>query len=433
MSNYVRSLTFAAGLLAASLAVSTSVLPAQTSATPTFSRDVAPILYRNCVSCHRPGEIAPMSLLTYEQARPYARSIKERIELGKMPPWHAEASPGTFLNDRRLTAAEKDIIVRWANNGAPQGDPKDLPPAPVFTEGWSIGKPDAVVTMTEPFNVPASGTIEYQYFAVPTNFKEDKWVQGIEIRPGTRSVVHHVLVFASEPGAAARPQPFVNAAVADLLGQQAAPEVIAALRARLRTPESARGPLIATTAPGTAAVVYRPEQALRIKAGSILTLQMHYTATGKAEQDKTSVGFIFAKEPPQQEVRSSSFLNPQLVIPAGAENHRVDSQIEFTQDSHIVALFPHTHLRGKSWEYRLKYPDGREEVVLSVPHYDFNWQTYYEFAKPLAVPKGSRLLAIAHYDNSPNNKANPNPNVEVRWGDQTWQEMQYSGITYTVD
>jgi hypothetical protein len=433
MPNHFRSLTFAAGLIAALLAVSTSVLPAQSSATPTFSNDVAPILYRNCVSCHRPGEIAPMSLLTYEQARPYARSIKERIELGSMPPWHAEASPGTFLNDRRLNAAEKSIIVRWANNGAPQGDPKDMPQAPVFTEGWSFGKPDAVVTMAEPFNVPAAGTIEYQYFAVPTNFKEDKWVQGIEIRPGVRSVVHHVLVFASEPGAAVRPQPFVNANPAGPLAQQAGPAVVAALRNRLQNAESARGPLIATTAPGTNAVTFQPGKALRIKAGSVLTLQVHYTATGKAEKDKTSVGFIFANEPPQQEVRTSSFLNLQLTIPVGAENHRVDSLIEFTQDAHIVALFPHTHLRGKSWEYRLTYPDGREEVVLSVPHYDFNWQTYYEFAKPLAVPKGSRLLAIAHYDNSANNKANPNPNVEVRWGDQTWQEMQYSGITYTVD
>jgi hypothetical protein len=201
----------------------------------------------------------------------------------------------------------------------------------------------------------------------------------------------------------------------------------------LQNAGAARGPLIATTAPGTNAVVFQPGEALRIKAGSVLTLQVHYTATGKPEHDRSSVGFVFAKDSPKQEVRNASFVNAQLAIPPGADNHRVDSQIEFTQDTHIVALFPHTHLRGKSWEYRLTYPDGREEVVLSVPRYDFNWQTYYEFAKPLAVPKGSRLLAIAHYDNSPNNKANPNPSVEVRWGDQTWQEMQYSGITYTVD
>ena len=279
------------------------------------------------------------------------------------------------------------------------------------------------------------GTIEYQYFSVPTNFTEDKWMQGIEIRPGVRSVVHHVLVFASEPGAAARQQPFLpaNAGPPGPVAQQLGPAVVAAVRNRLQNAASTRGPLIATTAPGTNAVIFQPGEALRIKAGSVLTLQVHYTATGKPEKDRSSVGFIFAKEPPKQEVRSAAFINVQLVIPPGADNHRVDSQIEFTQDTHIVALFPHTHLRGKSWEYRLTYPDGREEVVLSVPHYDFNWQTYYEFAKPLAVPKGSRLLAIAHYDNSANNKANPNPGVEVRWGDQTWEEMQYSGITYTVD
>ena len=436
MPDSFRSLAFAAGvLIVAMLIATTAVLPAQSSVTPTFSGDVAPILYRNCVTCHRPGEIAPMSLLTYEQARPYARSIRERIELGTMPPWHAEAPPGTFLNERRLTAGEKETIGRWANNGAPQGDPKDMPPLPAFPEGWTIGKPDAVVTMAQPFDVPASGTIDYQYFSVPTNFTEDKWVQGIEIRPGVRSAVHHVLVFASEPGGAARLQPFVqsNPGGPGPAAQRAGPVVVAALRNRLQNAASMRGPLIATTAPGTNAMIFQPGAAMRIKAGSILTLQVHYTATGKPEKDRSSVGFIFANEPPKQEVHSASFINLQLTIPPGASNHRVDSQIEFTQDAHITALFPHTHLRGKSWEYHLIYPDGRDEVVLAVPHYDFNWQTYYEFAKPLAVPKGSKLLAIAHYDNSANNKANPNPAVEVRWGDQTWEEMQYSGITYTVD
>jgi len=419
-----------AGLLLAVLLVS-----AQPPDNPTFSKDVAPILYKNCVSCHRPGEIAPMPLLTYDQTRPFARSIRQRIQLGTMPPWHAEAAAGTFTNERRLTAEEKETLVRWADNGAPQGNPKDMPAAPVFPEGWTIGKPDAVVVMAQPYEVPASGTIEYQYFAVPTNFAEDKWIQAIEIRPGARSVVHHVLVFASEPGAARQQQPFIpqNPNTAPL-AQQLAPLLAAVARGRGgQNPANARGPLIATTAPGTNAQTFAPGSALRIKAGSVLTLQVHYTATGKPEKDQTSVGFVFAKEAPKQEVRSASFINLQLRIPPGADDQRVDSQIEFTQDAHIVALFPHTHLRGKSWEYRLTYPDGREQVILSVPHYDFNWQTYYEYSKPIAVPKGSKLLAIAHYDNSANNKANPNPNVEVRWGDQTWEEMQYSGITYTVD
>jgi len=427
MRNMLKLTTLGIGLLGA-----VHLITGQSSEVPTFSKDVAPILYKNCVSCHRPGEMAPMSLMSYEQARPFARSIRQRIEQGTMPPWHAEAPAGKFSNERNLTPVEKDTLIRWASNGSPQGNPKDLPPAPVFPEGWTIGTPDAVVTMTQPYEVPASGTITYQYFYVPTNFTEDKWIQAIEIRPGVRSVVHHVLVFASEPGGPVRQQPFVqqNAAAGPLA--QLAPAIVAAARGRLQTVNS-RGPLIATTAPGTNAQVFEPGSALHIKAGSMLTLQVHYTATGKAERDSTSVGFVFAKQPPKQEIRSASFINLQLRIPPGAENHRVDSTIEFTQDSHIVALFPHTHLRGKSWEYRLTYPDGREEVVLSVPHYDFNWQTYYQFARPLAVPKGSRLLSIAHYDNSSNNKANPNPSVEVRWGDQTWEEMQYSGITFTVD
>ena len=408
---------------------------AQTGETPTFSKDVAPILFKNCVSCHRPGEMAPMSLLTYAQARPFARSIREKVELGTMPPWHAEAPAGTFLNERQLTSTEKGILVRWASNGAPEGDPKDMPPAPSFPTGWTIGTPDAIFTMAKPYDVPASGEIAYQFVQIPTNFTEDKWAQAIEIRPGVRSVVHHVLVFASEPGGTPRQQPFVQRPGGGngRGAAQVAPALAAALRGRAQNAATNRGPLIATTAPGTNAQLFQPGKAMRIKAGSILTLQIHYTATGKAEKDSTSVGFIFAKEPPQQEVRSSAFVNAQLTIPAGATNHRVDSVIDFNQDAHIVALFPHTHLRGKNWEYQLTYPDGREEVVLAVPRYDFNWQTYYQFAKPIAAPKGSTLRAIAHYDNSANNKANPDPKVEVRWGDQTWEEMQYSGITYTVD
>jgi hypothetical protein len=418
-------------LAAISLWIGGAQTTAQSTEAPTFSKDVAPILYKSCVSCHRPGEIGPMPLLTYEQVRPYARSIRQRVELGTMPPWHAEAPAGTFLNERPLTATEKQTLVRWADNGAPQGDPKNMPPVPTFPNGWTIGTPDAVVSMAEPYEVKATGEIPYQYFRVPTNFTEDKWVQAIEIRPGIRSVVHHVLVFASEPGGTARPQPFLQRRGGG--NGRGAQQLTEALRGRGANPGTARGSLIATTAPGTNAMLFQPGKALRIKAGAVVTFQVHYTASGKTERDRTSIGFVFAKEPPKTEIRTSAFVNSQLRIPAGAENHRVDAVIDFNEDAHILALFPHTHLRGKSWEYRLTYPDGREEVVLAVPRYDFNWQTYYEFAKPLAVPKGSSLLSIAHYDNSANNKSNPDPKAEVRWGDQTWEEMQYTGITYTVD
>ncbi len=401
---------------------------AQAASAPTYSKDVAPILNKNCASCHRPGDIAPMSLLTYDEARPWAKAIRSAVAQGKMPPWHAEAPRGTFSNDRRLTDQDKETLIAWADGGSPQGNPKDLPPAPKFVEGWEIGQPDAVVNMTKPFDVPASGTIDYQYFQMPTNFTEDKWVQAIEVKPGVRGVVHHILVFSKEPDGTVMPSAFTTVVPKPPTPKEGQkPFDSNAALARMR------GALIATTAPGTNAMAFQPGSAMLVKAGSVLTFQVHYTANGKPASDVSSVGFIFAKRPPQREVRNSAFINATFVLEPGEANKAVDSAIEFNQDSHITALFPHTHLRGKSWEYRLVYPDGRTEVVLSVPKYDFNWQTYYEFTTPLAVPKGSRLEATAHYDNSLNNPSNPDAKVAVHWGEQTWQEMQYSGITFTLD
>ncbi len=388
--------------------------------TPTFTKDVAPILDRNCVVCHRAGDIAPMSLTSYEDARPWAKSIKAQVATGKMPPWHATEAHGVFSNDRRLSDADKATLIAWVDNGAPKGDPKDLPPAPAFTKGWEIGKPDLVLSMTKPFEVPASGTIRYQYVQIPTNFTEDKWVQAIEVRPGVRSVVHHVLVFCKEPEGVPTKPPFTP--------------VVPKMPA-FGVSEGAKGPgvLIATTAPGTNGMTFPEGTALRIKAGSVLTFQIHYTANGKPTEDTSSVGFVFAKQAPRQEMRTSAFMNPMFTLPPGDPDKEVDSAIEFTDDTHLYAIFPHTHLRGKDWSYQVVFPDGGKQQVLSVPHYDFNWQTYYTFAKPLALPKGSRLEAVAHYDNSENNPSNPDPKVAVHWGEQTWEEMQYTGITFTVD
>ena len=388
------------------------------AAAPTFTKDVAPILYQNCATCHRPGEIGPMPLLTYEQARPWAKAIRGVVAMGKMPPWHATEAHGVFANDRRLSDHDRETLLAWVDAGAPQGDPADLPSAPKFAEGWAIGTPDVVLPMQPAFKVSAEGTIAYQYVQIPTNFTEDRWVQAIEARPGARAVVHHILVFCREPEKTASAPAF---------------RLIEPNMPKLLSSDAMRGPLIATYAPGTNALTFPANSALKIKAGSILTLQIHYTASGKAAEDVSRVGFIFAKEPPQREMHSSAFYNPTFTLPAGDPDKAVNAAIEFTEDSHIWALFPHTHLRGKSWEYRIVYPDGRTEAILSVPKYDFNWQTYYEFAKPLAVPKGSRIEATAHYDNSPNNPANPDPKIDVKWGEQTWQEMQYSGISYTID
>lgn len=396
------------------------LLFAGSSFAQTFTKDVAPILDKNCVVCHRSGDIAPMSLTSYEEVRPWAKSIKAQIAIGKMPPWHSTEPHGTFSNDRRLTAQEKETLIAWVDHGAPKGDPKDLPPVPAFAEGWEIGKPDTVLTMEKAYAVPAAGTVRYQYAQIPTGFTEDKWVQAIEVRPGVRSVVHHILVFCKEPeGKLARP-PFT-------------PVVPKMPAFGTADGDKSPGVLIATTAPGTNAMAFPEGTAIKIKAGSILTLQIHYTANGKPAEDRSSVGLIYAKQPPQQEMRTSAFMNPMFTLPAGDPNKEVDSAIEFTEDSHIYAIFPHTHVRGKDWSYQVVYPDGRKEQVLSVPHYDFNWQTYYIFTKPLAVAKGTRLEAVAHYDNSENNPANPDPKVAVHWGEQTWQEMQYTGLTFTVD
>jgi hypothetical protein len=423
----------AAAVLAAGWVGSVSVAPhaagqassGPAAATPTFTRDVAPILYKHCTSCHRPGEIAPMSLLTFQDARPYAKDIRDKVLYGVMPPWHADARRGTFLNERSLSDAEKDTLVRWATNGAPQGNPKDLPPAPAYPSGWSIGKPDAVFEMPDAYKVPAEGVIQYEYFYLPTNFTEPKWVQAVEVRPGNRAVVHHVLVFHKAEPDRPRGTPVLqfNRAQMELPPR----------RAGHRPPreDDVPGRLLATYAPGTNPQVFPAGTAVRLEPGGVLELQMHYTATGEAATDRTKVGLIFSKDPTPKEVRVSNFYNAKFTLPAGAAETRVDADVTFVNDGIVWGIFPHTHVRGKRWEYVLELPDGTRSQVLSVPRYDFNWQTYYMFKEPLRVPKGARLVSSAWYDNSSANRSNPDPKSDVTWGDQTWEEMQYTGLLFS--
>lgn len=411
---------------------------ALTQSAPTFSKDVAPVLYKHCTSCHRKGEIAPMSLLTYEDARPWARAIRDNVVNGVMPPWHADPAHGKWRNDRRLSQQERDVIVRWVDAGAPQGNPADVPKTPVYAEGWTIGTPDAVITMDSEYAVPATGEIEYQYFEMPTNFTEDKWVQALEVRPGNRAVVHHVLVYARWPGMSRPtqafrtqnpPGPMSPTQLKELEEAKADPEVAR----RRREAGTRRGTLIAQIAPGTNATVYAPASAMLLPAGTTLTFQVHYTTNGEAETDRSSIGFKFAPQAPANRVYATALMNPRFMIPAGAAAHAVEARLEVLEDLTIYSLAPHTHLRGKSWEYTVTYPDGRTEIVLAVPKYDFNWQTDYVFETPLRLPKGSILKSVAHYDNSKQNPANPDATQPVYWGDQTWEEMQYTGIMYSVD
>jgi mono/diheme cytochrome c family protein len=392
--------------------------------TPTFTKDVAPVMFASCSGCHRPGGIGPMSLLTYEDAKANASEIREKVAERIMPPWHAESPRGTFANDRRLADADRDAILRWIDAGTPLGKPADLPPPPVFSGSWTIGTPDVVVPMPRDFDVPATGEVRYQYFEAPSGLTEDKWVQAIEILPGAREAVHHVLVYAREPGVTARP-PAIRSRADD------APD--SSRTGGQGGGRRSRGALVATTAPGTNAIVFPPGTALRLGAGTIFTFQMHYTPHGHATKDRTSIGIVFAKAPPTEEIHASAFINSRFQIPAGASDHRVDAELSFTEPVHVWALFPHTHLRGKRWEYRLTGPDTSSRVILSMPRYDFNWQTFYMFAQPLAIPAGARIEASAWYDNSAANASNPDPKVAVLWGDQTWEEMQYTGFLYSVD
>jgi hypothetical protein len=414
----------------------------------TFTADVAPILYKNCVTCHRPGGMGPFSMLDFDTVTGRLKDISDVLREGKMPPWHAVAPPGTFRNERRLPDADRRTILRWIASGAQFGDAARMPPTPTFTTDWEIGTPDAVVTMPEEFHVPARGTVEYMYFEVPTNFTEDKWVQAIEIKPGARDVVHHVLVFArppdAPPNADARHSVVAAGAPAATPAPAAAPKPVlsfdsvnkivdAPRKDSLHAPPKRAGSLIGTTAPGTNVLTFPEGTALRIRAGSILTFQMHYTAKGHDRMDRSAVGFRFAKEMPSEQIIATHFVNGVFTLAAGAKDVMVPAGVTFNEPVRIYGLFPHTHLRGKRWEYTLIKPDGSSEIILDVPNYDFNWQTYYLFAKPLEIPAGARIVARAWYDNSADNPDNPDPSMTVHWGDQTWEEMQYTGILYSVN
>jgi hypothetical protein len=418
-----------------------------TGATPTFNRDVAPVLFAQCTTCHRPGEVAPMSLLTYKDARPWARAIATQVKNGTMPPWHADPAVGHFSNARRLTEAQKTTIAQWVEAGAPEGDAKDLPPSPRYAAGWNIGQPDAVLEMQEDYPIPPEGEIPYVYFEVPANYDEDRWVKAWEVRPGNPAVVHHVIVYLrpppappAEPGAPARPRPRGTVTFAEGMeipagqtGGPALPEgqrkpVLANARPRPRGTSGSLGGFV----PGNGTRVYPDGTAMRLPKGTSLVFQMHYTTIGKATTDRTRMGLVFAKEPPRMALGGTALVNGALHIPAGAANHRVDAEMTLNRDLLLFSMTPHTHVRGVRWHYDVVYPDGRREPLLSVPNYDFEWQHEYEFATPLELPAGTTIKASAWYDNSPTNKSNPDATTDVWWGDQTWEEMMFTSFTWHV-
>ena len=404
---------------------------ATTAASVTFTREIAPIIQKNCQVCHRPGEVAPMSLMNYKEVRPWAKSIREKVVAREMPPWFADPKYGEFSNDCRLSQKEIDTIVAWVEGGAKEGDPKELPPNPTFTKGWQIGQPDVVLPMTVEFNIPAQGVIPYKYFAVPTNFTDDRYVQYAEIRAGDRAHLHHVIVNVRFPGQGPLPQAGEISPEGRIPARPSAGSAQAA-SGQTRGVEDSDGRLVGW-APGEAPLILRPGQAKLIKKGSVLIFQVHYTTNGEAGKDRTSVGLIFSKDPVEKRVITTGAFARNLEIPPGHSNYESTANFTFKEDSHLDSLHPHMHVRGKDFLYRLVYPDGTSKILLSVPRFNFAWQLTYFFKEPLAAPKGSRLEVVAHHDNSAGNKFNPDPTVTVRWGDQTWDEMMIGYFDYTAD
>ncbi|HEX3728018.1 MAG TPA: redoxin domain-containing protein [Pirellulales bacterium] len=358
----------------------------------TYSRQIARIMQHRCVQCHRPGEVAPFSLTSYDEVVGWAATIREVVQVGRMPPWFADPRYGHWANDARLGDEEKHQICEWVDNGCPQGDLHELPEPRTFVDGWQIGAPDQVVYISvQPVVVPAEGLVEYRYFTVDPGWKVDKWIAATEMRPGCRAVVHHMKVDVQPKN----------------LGD-AYP----------------RGEAIGGYIPGRAPNVWPAGIGIHVPANSKLVFQVHYTPNGIEQFDRSMIGIRFADpQTIKKIVRSTDVEQRNFKIPAGDPNYEVKSQHLFYEDTLLLSLAPHMHFRGKSFRYEAAYPDGTREVLLDVPHYEFNWQLLYDFSEPKLMPKGTMLQCTAHFDNSPDNLANPDPAKNVTYGEQTWDEM----------
>lgn len=386
------------------------------AAVPLFYQDVLPILEKHCQSCHRAGEAAPMALQTYEQARPYAKAIREAVLRHSMPPWFAKADPGVFANDPRLTAPEIATLRRWADSGAPAG--RATAPGKSWTEGWRIGTPDTVVEMPVAADIPARGEVEYQHVIVPTGFAQDKWITALEVRPESRAHVHHAVVFVRPPRSV-------------WLRKQPAGELFTA-KGQALSGLSTLDEVIAAYLPGAEPHQFPPGHAKLIPAGSDLIFQIHYTANGRAARDRTRLGLVFAKERPRIRVYSLSIAQGDFSIPPRAPAHAVHAVFPVHTATEIYALAPHMHLRGKSMRVRAVEPDDTERLLLDVPKYDFLWQLVYQPVKPIPIPRGTRILVDAVFDNSPANPRNPDPAATVRWGEQSREEMAVCFVDFLL-
>ncbi len=359
----------------------------------TYSNQIARILRRHCISCHREGQIAPFPLTNYREVLGWAAMIQEVVDEGRMPPWFANPKHGEFQNDARMTDEDKSLITKWIENGCPEGDAELAAELPAIESNWRIPQPDEVYYISdEPYNVPADGEVEYQYFMIDPGFDEDQYIQAVEVRPDNPSVVHHALVSIARPND-------------ETLGL-------------------ANCGVLINFAPGMQPTHLPSGMAIYLPAGSRFLVQMHYTPNGTPQEDRTSIGIVFA-EPASvdKHVYGGAIVNTNIQIPAGASKHLETAEHEFDDDVTLLSLSPHMHLRGKAFRYEAIYPNGSREILLDVPRYDFNWQLRYILKQPKRLPRGTRLVCWAWYDNSTRNLANPDPEATVQWGDQTWEEM----------
>ena len=449
-------------LLVGSLAVVASAYAAPANV-PTFSKDVAPIMFNNCATCHRAGEVAPMTLTSYEDARPWAKVIKNKVVAREMPPWGADPAHSLKMrNDRSLTQAQIDTIVAWVDGGAPKGSEADLPPLPKFAEGWTFGRePDAILEMPVDFTVPAEGELGVQMFYSKVPWSEDRFAETLEIRPGNRAVVHHAGVFVVDIPEGAK---IVNGRLVMPDGKASTDRGAGAAGRADDTALPGANKLLSWV-PGRGVDSHRADIGKRIPAGKYINWQIHYNPIGKETTDRTRLGIWFNKAQVTHELLirqagdalattkgglslyraegkeveytadegSTRRRSKTPNIPPYAEDWSLTGITPVTEDITLYAMSPHMHLRGKSLRWVVVYPDGREQTILDVPKFDFNWQIEYELETPLKIPAGSKILGIGKYDNSPKNRWNPAPNLEVYWSEQSWDEMYQPFTLYSVD
>ncbi|WP_339857579.1 hypothetical protein [Pseudohongiella acticola] len=367
-----------------------------------YTDSVAPILMRKCVDCHRPGGIGPWAMTSHAMIQGFSPMIRETILTKRMPPWHADPAVGNFAHDISLTIEEEQTLVNWIEAGARRGDgPDPLESVAAVESTWALGEPDLIIDLPG-FTVPATGVLDYENFAVANPLATPVWVRAVQIIPGDRQAVHHVIATVGPHS------PANDADDGDALTD----------------------PQLMTFVPGNEVYQYPEGTGLYVPANSSFYAQMHYTTYGREASDNTRIGLYFAEQAPEHVLQHYAIINPQLQIPAGAREHEETAYYQFQRDAIIYALFPHAHYRGKASRFSLRYPDGSEELVLSSPNYDFNWQRYFKFEQPRHVPAGTMVVHRTVYDNSANNLSNPDPDRTVSWGEQTSEEMLYGGISY---